>query len=59
MASSKNSVEMRKKLIGKVLSFLIRNTGVVTKNSYKQTQMKFNKVDKVWPKFLLFLRYLQ
>lgn len=43
----------------KFCHFLICNTGVLTKNSNKHTQMKFNKVDKVWAKFLFFLQYCE
>lgn len=42
-----NNVEMRKKGLEKFCHFLISNTRVVTKNSDRQTQMKFNEVEKV------------
>lgn len=50
---------MRKKEFEKFCHFLICNTRVVTKSSNKQTQMKFNKGEKVWAKFLFFLHYCE
>lgn len=50
---------MRKKELEKFCHFLICNIRVVTKNSNKQAQMKFNKVEKVWTKFLFFFHYCE
>lgn len=54
-----NNVEMRKKELEKFCHFLICNTRVVTKNSNKQAQMKFNKIEKVWAEFLFFFHYCE
>lgn len=54
-----SNVEMRKKELEKFCRFLVCNTRVVTKNSDEQTQMKFNKVEKVWAKCLFFLHYCE
>lgn len=48
---------MRKKELEKFCHFLICNNRVVTKKSKKQTQIKFNKVEEAWAKFLFFLCY--